>query len=89
MKNVDYTDVNTVQRAANNRIVATGDDDGYVNLYKYPSVIERSKFKAYIGHASHVTRTRFLHDDSKLISTGGNDKCILVWKTDFGADSNQ
>lgn len=84
-KTVDYTDVNTVHRAANKRIMVTGDDDGYVNLYKYPSVQERSNSKSYIAHSSHVTRTRFLFDDTKVISVGGNDKCVLVWKTDFGA----
>lgn len=26
---------------------------------------------------------RFTHDDSYLISTGGNDKCVMYWKTSW------
>lgn len=29
-----------------------------------------------------VAITRFTYDDGHVISTGGNDSCILVWKTD-------
>jgi len=83
-KGVDYTDTNTCHRANNQKVLVTGDDDGYVNLFKYPSVVERSKYKAYIGHSSHVTRTRFTFNDARVISTGGNDKCVLIWETDFG-----
>eukprot|EP01017_Pseudomicrothorax_dubius_P042573 TRINITY_DN6973_c0_g1_i5.p1 TRINITY_DN6973_c0_g1~~TRINITY_DN6973_c0_g1_i5.p1 ORF type:complete len:396 (-),score=106.64 TRINITY_DN6973_c0_g1_i5:60-1247(-) len=88
-KTIDYTDVNTVARANNQKVLATGDDDGLVNLYKYPCVVERAKCKAYVGHSSHVTRVRFSADDSFLISVGGNDKSVLVWETDFGTGSQE
>lgn len=47
-------------------------------------VVAKQKRKEYIGHSSHVTRVRFTFDDSFLVSTGGNDKSIIIWKTDFG-----
>lgn len=28
---------------------------------------------------------RFTYNDARCISTGGNDKCVLVWDTDFGS----
>lgn len=31
-----------------------------------------------------MMRVRFTCDDNYLISVGGNDKSIIVWKTDFG-----
>jgi microtubule-associated protein-like 6 len=31
-----------------------------------------------------VTRVRFTYDDNYLISIGGLDKSIIVWKTTFG-----
>jgi len=34
-----------------------------------------------LGHSSHVTRVRFSKDDNWLVSTGGNDKTVLLWKT--------
>ena len=36
---VDGTDVNSVCRAKNRKVMATGDDFGKVNLFKYPSVV--------------------------------------------------
>lgn len=88
-QSVDYTDVNTVCRAVNKKVLATGDDNGKVNLFKYPCTVEKAQCKSYIGHSSHVTRVRFTHNDSRMISTGGNDKCILVWDTDFGAGDEE
>ena len=31
---------------------------------------------------------RFTYNDARCISTGGNDKCILVWDTDFGSGAD-
>ena len=38
---VDYSDVNTVCRSNNKLVLATGDDNGKVNLFKYPVVVEK------------------------------------------------
>lgn len=59
-QSVDYSDVNTVCRAGNQKVLATGDDNGYVNLFKYPCVVEKAQCKAYIGHSSHVTKVNYL-----------------------------
>lgn len=32
-----------------------------------------------------MTRVRFTFDDNFLVSCGGNDKSIIIWKTDFGS----
>ncbi len=39
-----------------------------------------AKFKRYTGHSAHVTRVRWTHNSSHLISIGGRDVAILVWK---------
>jgi len=54
---------------------------------KYPVVVDKQKRKEYIGHSSHVTRVRFTFDDSFLVSTGGNDKSLIIWRTDFGSEA--
>lgn len=33
----------------------------------------------YGGHSSHVTAVKFMHDDTRLISTGGNDTSVMQW----------
>jgi microtubule-associated protein-like 6 len=60
-----------------------------VVLFKYPVVVEKQKRKEYVGHSSHVTRVRFTYDDSYLISIGGLDKSIIIWKTTFGAEGGK
>lgn len=85
---VDYTDVNSVDRSKNGTVLATGDDFGQVNLFRYPCVVEKAESREYFGHSSHVTKVRFSADDKFLVSTGGNDLTVMVWSTDInqGAD---
>lgn len=65
-------------------MIATGDDFQLVKIFKCPCVVEKSQFKSYVAHSSHVTRVCFSFDDSYLISIGGNDKTSIIWKTDIG-----
>lgn len=75
----DGTDVNYCERANSKKLLATADDFGKVKLYTYPVTQPRSLCHSYGGHSSHVTAVTFLHDDSRLISTGGKDTAILQW----------
>lgn len=86
---VDGTDVNTVDRSKNRKFLATGDDFQLVKLFKYPSVVPKSAFKSYKGHSSHVTRVRFLCEDTFLVSTGGLDKTSIIWKTSLCGENEE
>ena len=55
-----------------------------MKLFKYPSTIEKAQFNSYTGHSSHVTKVKFTAGDQFVITTGGNDKTVIVWETDFG-----
>lgn len=94
----DGTDVNAVERSHGQwkevvgedgkaiwtsyvPVVATGDDDGLIKMLKYPC-IGSSSFTSYEGHATHITKVAFLFNDSHLLSIGGRDNCLFVWKTD-------
>ena len=81
----DGSDVNAVCRSNNQSILATGDDYQLVKIFKYPSVKPKSGFKSYKGHSSHVTRVRFSAEDQFLVSTGGNDKTTIIWRTSYNA----
>ncbi|OWF36267.1 echinoderm microtubule-associated protein-like 2 isoform X2 [Mizuhopecten yessoensis] len=76
----DGTDVNNCCRSSKLHLVASADDFGKVNLYSYPACQPKTKGNVYGGHSSHVTSVNFLHDDSRLISTGGRDMSILQWE---------
>uniref|UniRef100_H2YU30 Anaphase-promoting complex subunit 4 WD40 domain-containing protein n=1 Tax=Ciona savignyi TaxID=51511 RepID=H2YU30_CIOSA len=94
-KNCDRGDVNCADVSRGGNAVATGDDFGFVKLFDFPcrekfvsklvfmSVnfhYTRAKHRKFVGHSAHVTNARFLRDDSKLITTGGDDCCVFVWK---------
>lgn len=75
----DVTDVNAVSQSHRGDLVVLGDDNGCVELYRYPNAAECG-YRRYAGHSSHVTNVKFSLDDKHVISTGGNDKCIFKWK---------
>ncbi|XP_035687635.1 echinoderm microtubule-associated protein-like 6 isoform X3 [Branchiostoma floridae] len=75
----DVTDVNSACLSHDKRVLATGDDFGFVKLFEYPAKGQYAKFKKYIGHSAHVTNVRWSHDDRMLVSVGGADTAVLVW----------
>ncbi|CAF1474328.1 unnamed protein product, partial [Adineta steineri] len=76
----DITDVNSTDLTNDKKVLATGDDFGFVKLFDFPVKGKAAKFKRYTGHSAHVTRVRWTCDDSYLISIGGRDVAALVWK---------
>jgi microtubule-associated protein-like 6 len=63
------------------QLIASGDDDGKVKLFRYPSSDEGSQGLMGKGHSSHVTNVKFAYpNDQFLFSTGGNDTCVFRWK---------
>ena len=76
----DVTDVNSLDCCLSKNILATGDDLGFVRLYNYPSYVTKAKHKSYVGHSAHVTSVRFSNNGSYLVSLGGNDTSIFIWK---------
>ncbi|XP_048579805.1 77 kDa echinoderm microtubule-associated protein [Nematostella vectensis] len=76
----DGTDINACARSNLCHLLVTGDDFGQVNFFRYPSSRLKSDCQNCCGHSSHVTCVRFLHDDSRVISTGGKDCSVMQWK---------
>jgi WD40 repeat protein len=61
--------------------IATADDFSFVKLFNGPVVADDAPYRAYRGHASHVTCVRFSNDDRRLFSVGGVDRCVFQWRT--------
>ncbi|RLN68841.1 hypothetical protein BBJ28_00002720 [Nothophytophthora sp. Chile5] len=76
----DGTDVNAVARNSREDLLVTSDDFGLVKLYRYPCTVAHASSVDQRGHSSHVTNVRWSHNDSHVISTGGNDRCVMEWK---------
>ncbi|XP_043264476.1 echinoderm microtubule-associated protein-like 2 isoform X3 [Colletes gigas] len=79
----DGTDINNCSRSSDSKLLATGDDFGKVKLFSYPACQPKSLCHTYGGHSSHVTNVSFLQDDTRLISTGGNDTSVLQWIVNY------
>jgi WD40 repeat protein len=89
----DTTDINSVDRSADGKLLATADDFGHVKLFRFPCPLDASKFGVFDGHSSHVTNVRWSlgggggdssgsssnSSSGYLMSVGGNDKCLFVW----------
>ncbi|XP_038072339.1 echinoderm microtubule-associated protein-like 6 [Patiria miniata] len=73
-------DVNCAALTGNANSLATGDDFGFVKLFRFPCPDKYAPHKKYVGHSAHVTNVRFTYDDRHLISAGGDDCCLFVWK---------
>lgn len=39
-----------------------------------------AKFRKYTGHSAHVTNVRFDHDKHHVISVGGADHGVFLWR---------
>ena len=85
-----YTiDINTVSRSHTSHLVATGDDFGRVNVYRYPCISPTdAKCHVLKGHSSHVMNIQWTQCDQHLVSVGGNDKCIFQFKHSISDSGN-
>lgn len=81
----DGTDVNALDRSNDGTLLATGEDSGKVKLFRYPCVLEKAASVELRGHGSHVTNVRWSPLDSFLVSVGGNDRCVFIWKHEKAA----
>ncbi|KAL5463172.1 hypothetical protein EMCRGX_G032049 [Ephydatia muelleri] len=80
-QNADKADINTAHLCNSGTAVATGDDFGTVKLFDHFPITEKyAGSRSYYGHSAHVTNVKFTHDDQYLISAGGDDSCVFVWK---------
>lgn len=62
------------------QILATGDDNSNISLYKLPCVQPHAEGVVARGHSSFISDIKWSQDDSYLVSIGGEDQTIIVWK---------
>jgi len=75
----DGSQINSVAVNDTRSLCITGDDEGNVNLFRYP-VQKGGQLKAFPGHSSHITRVHFALDDKYVLSAGGGDKSVFQWR---------
>ena len=81
------SDIDAVDRSKKSydtgyRLLAVATDFKKIQLYRYPVLVKNSDCFIAIGHGSHVTNVRFSNDDAYLLSTGGEDQCVMQWRVE-------
>ncbi|XP_043551898.1 echinoderm microtubule-associated protein-like 6 isoform X1 [Chiloscyllium plagiosum] len=79
-KYTDITDINFVDANFGSAILVSGDDFGFVKLFRFPCLKKGAKFRKYVGHSAHVTNVRWSYDFQWIISTGGADHSVFQWR---------
>jgi microtubule-associated protein-like 6 len=67
-------------RGEDGTIIATGDNYGRVQLYRYPSTSSTAVSKMYRPASNQITRVKFVAGDSYLVTISGPDKSIVRWR---------
>lgn len=58
----------------------SGDNYGRLKLVRYPCPDSDAMPKFYYGHSGAIRRVRWAANDTHIISIGGKDRGLLVWK---------
>ncbi|XP_033726226.1 echinoderm microtubule-associated protein-like 2 [Pecten maximus] len=78
-KQAQESDVNCIDVNSAGNLVAMGDSNGYLSLFRYPCTKRGAFCHTYKSHTS-IQKLLFVHDKVFVITIGGNDSCILQWR---------
>lgn len=79
-RHAEKADVNCACVSHSGLSLVTGDDFGMVKLFDFPCPEKFAKHKRFVGHSPHVTNIRFTSGDRHVVSAGGDDCSLFVWK---------
>ncbi|KAH8058418.1 hypothetical protein JL722_6281 [Aureococcus anophagefferens] len=78
-KSGDTDDLTSCSRSFDKELLATSDDYGTVNLYRWPCVAPGAPAKTFVGHGPRVAMVRFTPKSDFLASAGETDRCLFQW----------
>lgn len=62
--------------------LAVADSKSKLSIYKYPCLKSRSGRLEGKGHSRKVTNVKWDEDDTRIVTTGGSDQCVMIWKVE-------
>ncbi|XP_069955573.1 echinoderm microtubule-associated protein-like CG42247, partial [Cherax quadricarinatus] len=69
----------TVDRGPRSDILAAGDSEGYIRIYRYPVLSTSAGHLEYKVYSSCISVLRFSHTDNFMYSAGGTDGALMRW----------
>ncbi|KAE9331755.1 Echinoderm microtubule-associated protein-like 6 [Phytophthora fragariae] len=72
--------VHALAKANTQEMLVAATNQGEIRVYNTPCLSRHTEQHKLHGHSLHVANVAFTCDDSRLVSIGGNDKSLFVWK---------
>ncbi|XP_042878001.1 echinoderm microtubule-associated protein-like 5 [Penaeus japonicus] len=79
-KYADVSDINAADANFYYNVIVTGDDFGLVKLFRFPCPKRGAKSRSFVGHSAHVTNIRWTNDSEYVVSVGGADHAVFLWR---------
>jgi len=76
----DGTDINAIDVHPGEQLMVMGDDFRMVELARFPCMDKSTQKKKFGGHSEHVTNVRWTRDGQTVVSCGGLDAGVFVWR---------
>lgn len=76
----DGSDITAVHRSPDGCLLVSSDDYRKVNLFAYPCGPGSAACRSVAAHGSHVANVRFTANGHHVISLGGADLSVMVWR---------
>lgn len=72
-----------VAACRSNDLLTVGDSQGNLQIYRYPCVLSdagKPRCHSYKQHSSYVAAIQFLQSQRLVVTAGGTDATLLVWR---------
>uniref|UniRef100_A0A336L6C9 CSON003739 protein n=1 Tax=Culicoides sonorensis TaxID=179676 RepID=A0A336L6C9_CULSO len=72
--------ITTCSRSPASDVLISGDAEGYLRLFRYPTITPRAEYQEAKVYSGVLACTRFVVGGKMLITVGGTDASLMVWE---------
>ena len=80
-------DLCTIDRSREERAIVAGDDFGFLRLFPWPCQEQGLGSPAVAAHSDKVVCARWSCDNTKVVSVGGPDRSVFIWRAEESGTS--
>ncbi|XP_062700192.1 echinoderm microtubule-associated protein-like CG42247 isoform X2 [Aedes albopictus] len=74
------TIIATASRTVAQDLIVSGDNDGYLRLFRYPCITPRAEFTEAKVYSGTLACVKFLYGNHSLVTVGGTDASLMIWE---------